>query len=582
MNRSVDNIIKVCLLCILPMLAIGCGRRGELSNAIDVRDYVLEHLDGDSAVYITETYSYIDSLPMATQEDCRLLYSAVNRLTYAMHYAGDDAGAVIMLRHILDMLQQSDSRTVADTRQMLNMYVRLGATFTDMGMSGIGLDYYTAALDQCADTLYSDYKAMLYNNIGILYAEREVPGKAEEYFSKALDINIANGSHHGMSLNYSNLAELYALEGEMTKAQEASMQSLDHIDHNKYPERLAATRLLQGSIYARIGQYDVAMLRFGSALQQFRDIDDIAGEISATLQISDNFLNMERTDSAMVYARRALSLCRENGRDEDMAATMGTIARINAAEGDYGLAYDRMCDFNRISDSLRNKESHLRLSNREGLGPVLSASSGVARRQPAVLPWIIGGFLLLAAGGAYAAVVSVRQRCRRECEAMRAESDVCRESLDKVNRELTMQSLEKLKFHEGLVDVTETLRQVLLELNPKESAKRMRIRSLLGRLDTMSSFDADDEFKLSFERVHPDFYSVLGERCPSLTSRDLRLCAFLYLGMTTKEIAALTYREVRSVESARNRVRKKLSLDLADDLTEHIRSMFAGSRTVTE
>ena len=43
--------------------------------------------------------------------------------------------------------------------------------------------------------------------------------------------------------------------------------------------------------------------------------------------------------------------------------------------------------------------------------------------------------------------------------------------------------------------------------------------------------------------------------------------------MTTKEIAVLTYREVRSVDSARNRLRKKLGLELTDDLTAYLHSL---------
>ncbi|MDE6131095.1 MAG: hypothetical protein K2F74_05850, partial [Muribaculaceae bacterium] len=90
-------------------------------------------------------------------------------------------------------------------------------------------------------------------------------------------------------------------------------------------------------------------------------------------------------------------------------------------------------------------------------------------------------------------------------------------------------------------------------------------------VSNMAAFDADEEFRLQFERIHPDFYRTLSEKFPELTARDLRLCAFLHLGMTTKEIAVLTYREVRSVDSARNRLRKKLGIDINDDISDFLR-----------
>lgn len=153
------------------------------------------------------------------------------------------------------------------------------------------------------------------------------------------------------------------------------------------------------------------------------------------------------------------------------------------------------------------------------------------------------------------------------------QSDLHEEELSKVNRELTSLSLEKIRQQEALTNVCESLRQVFLELSPRETAKRENIRALTNRLSQLCTSNADDEFKLFFERVHPDFYKTLAEKYPELTARDMRLCAFLHLGMDTKEIASLTYREVRSVESARNRLRKKLDLAVNDDLTAFLRSL---------
>ncbi len=73
--------------------------------------------------------------------------------------------------------------------------------------------------------------------------------------------------------------------------------------------------------------------------------------------------------------------------------------------------------------------------------------------------------------------------------------------------------------------------------------------------------------------MHPNFYRSLEQQYPDLTARDKRLCGLLYLGLSSREIASITYRELRSVESARNRLRKKLNLDLTTDLTEFLQSI---------
>ena len=79
--------------------------------------------------------------------------------------------------------------------------------------------------------------------------------------------------------------------------------------------------------------------------------------------------------------------------------------------------------------------------------------------------------------------------------------------------------------------------------------------------------EVNEDFRVYFNEVHPDFLKRLSEKFPALTPNDHRLCSYLYLGMSTKEIAALTFREIRSVESSRLRLRKKLGI--TGDTTLH-------------
>ena len=69
-----------------------------------------------------------------------------------------------------------------------------------------------------------------------------------------------------------------------------------------------------------------------------------------------------------------------------------------------------------------------------------------------------------------------------------------------------------------------------------------------------------DNFLIHFEKVHELFFSNLSLICDNLTLNDKRLSAFLRLKMTTKEIASITNVNIRSVEMARHRLRKKLGI----------------------
>jgi hypothetical protein len=72
------------------------------------------------------------------------------------------------------------------------------------------------------------------------------------------------------------------------------------------------------------------------------------------------------------------------------------------------------------------------------------------------------------------------------------------------------------------------------------------------------------EFECRFQQVHEQFYKTLTERFPDLTPSERRLCAFLKLNMTTKEISAMTRQNAKSIDVARTRLRKKLNLTGTD------------------
>ena len=71
-----------------------------------------------------------------------------------------------------------------------------------------------------------------------------------------------------------------------------------------------------------------------------------------------------------------------------------------------------------------------------------------------------------------------------------------------------------------------------------------------------------------------DFYKALNKKFPDLTNNERKLCAFLRLNMSTKEISAITFQSVHSITIARSRLRKKLNITHSDiSLTDFLLSI---------
>ena len=86
--------------------------------------------------------------------------------------------------------------------------------------------------------------------------------------------------------------------------------------------------------------------------------------------------------------------------------------------------------------------------------------------------------------------------------------------------------------------------------------------------DSYSLDKSWDSFLHRFENVHPHFFDRLKEENPTLTVEDLKLSAYLKIGMTNKEIANVTHLTHGSVKSKINRLKKKLEMGPDDSVRD--------------
>ena len=130
---------------------------------------------------------------------------------------------------------------------------------------------------------------------------------------------------------------------------------------------------------------------------------------------------------------------------------------------------------------------------------------------------------------------------------------------DKKTRELASATLSMAKINEVLSETLTGIEQVRRTTrDSKSSALLLQIESKLRSLD----YDERqwENFKLYFEQIHPLFFSRLSKAFPALTTGELRLCAFIVMNMTSKEIASVTNRSIRTIDSIKFRLRSKMSI----------------------
>lgn len=100
---------------------------------------------------------------------------------------------------------------------------------------------------------------------------------------------------------------------------------------------------------------------------------------------------------------------------------------------------------------------------------------------------------------------------------------------------------------------------------------QLEIQQLSRSLESDRNRDTQwDTFTNQVEKIHPNFFTNLLQQAPSLKSRDLRLSAYIRLGMENLEIAQILGIENASVIKARHRLKKKLQLEKGLNLNQFL------------
>lgn len=212
--------------------------------------------------------------------------------------------------------------------------------------------------------------------------------------------------------------------------------------------------------------------------------------------------------------------------------------------------------------------------------PVYTLPLRIARPWYAT-SWVRGLFLsllLLAGFAVYRRIRRKYQALRSEvdstvkqsrAEIQRLETEKVHAELDHKKRELVSATLHLVQKNETIVDIVDRLSEI--RKTSREEAVQRQLHKLMHALKKAAGSDEDwDQAMYHFNELHADFFDRLKTAHPELTPKDLRICAYLKMNLSSKEMASLMNISLRGVEASRYRLRKKLDLSSDANLTEFL------------
>lgn len=169
---------------------------------------------------------------------------------------------------------------------------------------------------------------------------------------------------------------------------------------------------------------------------------------------------------------------------------------------------------------------------------------------------------------------------KKEKEVIRLQNENLGTEIEHKNAELASIAMNLVQKKEFLLKITEELNK--LNKSGKNLIEPLELKKVLRSLASEENLDEEwEQFSIHFNRVHSNFLITLKNNHADLNAHDLKVCAYLRMNLTSKEMARLMSISVRGVEINRYRLRKKLQLQPKEDLFQYLLKLESSNETNT-
>ncbi|HVY75726.1 MAG TPA: triple tyrosine motif-containing protein [Puia sp.] len=163
-----------------------------------------------------------------------------------------------------------------------------------------------------------------------------------------------------------------------------------------------------------------------------------------------------------------------------------------------------------------------------------------------------------------------------QLELEKSEKEIIKLQNEKLAQEVLLKKKELANVSMHLVENADTLAKIKEEVGrihntPADNGDIKRIASLLKESEKSNS--NWEMFAIHFDELNDDFLKKIKKKYPELTNSDLKVCAYLKLSLSTKEIAQLLNISIRGAEVSRYRIRKKLGIQTEQSLSSFLNSI---------
>jgi tetratricopeptide (TPR) repeat protein len=446
-------------------------------------------------------------------------------------------------------------------------------------------EIYDSCLPAASENNYSDVLPHLYNNIGVIFLELEDYDQAGPSLEKAYDIFESQNDTYNSSHAANNLAYIYHARGEQEKAINKYLSIVPVYLKEGFWTNLAELYTSVSVIYLDQGLQDKANEYISLAKNILENNSDnfigpssmIEARVYSTA--SGVEFNNHNYTTAIDYAKKSLQLAIPNYYQGSIINSTRQLSNSFYALGQADSAFFYSQLYIQYQDSIINRKginevTQLRMQ-KDFEAKLLAAElentrKNAALKQREIIYVVSVIFTLMLISLLVLLFMNQRKKVKASLlrrENLELEQDKLQQQVSYKNKELALNMMYLSEKNEFITMIAKKLEGIKTDTRREN---RIVIQQLINELRKNSENKSWDEFEVRFMEVHADFYKALNNTFPDLTPNEKRLCAFLRLNMTTKEISSITHQSVPSINMARFRLRKKMLMDRDENLISYL------------
>ena len=488
-------------------------------------------------------------------------------------------------------------------------YIEIGQLFKNKLFYANAIDYYLKALGLSEENGTNIYHGKIFNRIGDVHYDQNNYSEAMNYYVKSRNFYQSKTDDRGLAIAYNNIGEILRFTHKYVEAFDNYSKSVVlNLNDSNY-SALANNYNNIGLVYIELGKYEQAKEYLFKCKILLESYGDDEKKAAINISIGYFYYSLKDYSNAIEYFKKTIETS-FTGSEREVIVKRDCyegLYKSYSAVDDFKNAYLNYLKYSELNSLIFNIKTgqemvEIRYKNRldkqQSEISLLKEIVLLENRRKTTLNILLGVSVFLILILAYAFLL-IKKSLKQKTSLFEQHKKVNRLELEKKemqnqkllleNRQLEDQqkidTLNQINLEEKLhhkkqelsLSTLNTINKNEILLKVRESINELKVKrgseavpyivNVIDEIDNSMNLDKDwENFKLHFENVHQEFFKQLLNTYPELTSDELKMCAYLKINLTSKEIAQILNISAVAINKRRNRLRKKLNLSPDNDL----------------